>query len=129
MKKFNFLRQEIFEQTVPSAVKDIHLNLKNRQHAIDEYVYGPANPSDPGDYWNKLGDIWGIKAEQAKKMQCKNCAAFNVTPSMRKAIANNISDNGMDVVAAANLGYCELFHFKCAGDRSCTAWLTGGPLT
>jgi hypothetical protein len=34
-----------------------------------------------------------------------------------------------DVIAAANLGYCELFHFKCAGDRTCDAWLVGGPIT
>jgi len=30
---------------------------------------------------------------------------------------------------AANLGYCQLFHFKCAGDRTCDAWLMGGPIT
>ena len=128
MKKFVYLRQEILEQVTPPAVKDIHVNLKNRQHAIDEYMYGPANPGAPGDYWDKLGDIWGINAEQASTMKCENCAAFNVKPHMRKAIANNISDSGEEVVDAANLGYCELFHFKCAGARSCSAWLTGGPL-
>ena len=32
------------------------------------------------------------------------------------------------VTATANLGYCQLFHFKCAGDRTCDAWLVGGPL-
>jgi hypothetical protein len=32
------------------------------------------------------------------------------------------------VTEAANLGYCQLFHFKCAGDRTCDAWLTGGPI-
>jgi len=128
MKKFFMLRQELAEATVPEAVRDIHVNLDNRQHAIDEYQYGPANPAEPGDYWKELGKIWGIDADQASTMRCSNCAAFNVTPAMRKAIADNISDNGMDVVDLANLGYCELFHFKCAGDRSCSAWLTNGPL-
>ena len=33
------------------------------------------------------------------------------------------------VVDAAGLGYCELFEFKCAADRTCDAWLTGGPIT
>lgn len=124
MKSFKHIREE----AVPPAVKDIHLNLKNRQHAIEEYMYGPANPQEPGDYWIKIGKIWGITAEQASTMRCDNCAAFNETSFMRKAIANNISDNGEAVVEAADLGYCELFHFKCAGDRSCSAWLTGGPL-
>jgi hypothetical protein len=38
-------------------------------------------------------------------------------------------DSSMDVIKASNLGYCELFHFKCAGDRTCDAWLVGGPIT
>jgi hypothetical protein len=44
-------------------------------------------------------------------------------------------DEGMDVdlegavQEAANLGYCELFHFKCAAARTCDAWLVGGPIT
>jgi len=33
------------------------------------------------------------------------------------------------VSEAANLGYCQLFHFKCAGSRTCDAWLVGGPVT
>ena len=28
----------------PIATHDIDINLKNRQKAIDEYHYGPANP-------------------------------------------------------------------------------------
>ena len=34
----------------------------------------------------------------------------------------------VQVIAKANLGYCELFHFKCAGNRTCDAWLAGGPI-
>ena len=34
----------------PIATQDVHENLENRQHAIDEYHYGPANPSKPGKY-------------------------------------------------------------------------------
>jgi hypothetical protein len=26
------------------------------------------------------------------------------------------------------LGYCELFEFKCAADRTCSAWLVGGSI-
>ena len=33
------------------------------------------------------------------------------------------------IIETANLGYCELFDFKCAGDRTCDAWITGGPIT
>jgi hypothetical protein len=34
-----------------------------------------------------------------------------------------------DVVDTAKLGFCELFDFKCAADRTCSAWLVGGPIT
>jgi hypothetical protein len=33
------------------------------------------------------------------------------------------------IVDAADLGYCELFEFKCAADRTCRSWLYGGPIT
>jgi hypothetical protein len=29
----------------------------------------------------------------------------------------------------ADLGFCELFDFKCAATRTCNAWLIGGPIT
>ena len=38
-------------------------------------------------------------------------------------------DLEMAVQDAADLGYCELFHFKCAAARTCDAWLVGGPIT
>jgi hypothetical protein len=45
----------------------------------------------------------------------------------------NNDDESVDLEAmvqdAANLGYCELFHFKCAASRTCDAWLVGGPIT
>ena len=35
----------------------------------------------------------------------------------------------MDVVDAGELGYCEVFDFKCAAKRTCSAWIVGGPVT
>jgi hypothetical protein len=55
---------------------------------------------------------------------------------MMKCIVDGIqgeeSDNetyAPEVVDSAKLGYCELFEFKCAADRTCSAWLVGGPIT
>ena len=39
------------------------------------------------------------------------------------------NDIAEDIVVKANLGYCELFDFKCAGTRTCDAWITNGPIT
>ena len=116
------------KRAIPESITDIEINLKNRQHAIDEYLYGPMNPDAPGDYWQRLGDVWGVDAEDAETTKCGNCAAFNRKPEILDAIAEGISDEGDAVVDAAYLGYCELFEFKCAAARSCSAWLTGGPL-
>jgi len=38
-------------------------------------------------------------------------------------------ENSWDVIAAGDLGYCEVFDFKCASSRTCDAWITGGPVT
>jgi hypothetical protein len=117
------------KRAIPESITDIHINLENRQHAIDEYLYGPMNPDAPGDYWQRLADVWKVDAEEAASTRCGNCAAFNQKPEILEAIADSISDEGDAVLDAADLGYCELFEFKCAAARSCSAWLTGGPLT
>jgi hypothetical protein len=117
----------------PIATQDIHVNLDNRQHAIDEYMYGPLDPSQPNpEYWGEIADMWGVSVAQAKTARCGNCAAFNVTFKMKQCMADGIGNepgsDAMDVVDAGNLGYCVLFKFKCAGDRTCGAWVTGGPI-
>ena len=122
----------------PDATADIQINLKNRNKAIKEYGYGPLNPeSESRAFWDKKAELWETTVREAKKARCGNCAAFIQTPEMIICIEKGIHDYkeeidhenyAPEVVAAANLGYCELFHFKCAGDRVCDAWLVGGPI-
>jgi len=130
MKTFFLLREE---QACPVATMDVHVNVKNRQHAIDEYHYGPANPHEPGDHWQKLADIWGIDVDNAKTMKCENCAAFDISDKMRACIEKGIegsekNSHAMATIEKADLGYCNLLHFKCAGSRTCALWLTNGPI-
>ena len=118
----------------PIATHDIDVNLKNRQKAIDEYHYGPANPDQAEDYWTKSAKIFNVSTATAKTMLCGNCAAFDVSDSMRACISTGIKGDeaGVDANASINLadlGYCNFLHFKCAGARSCKAWVTGGPVT
>ena len=131
MKTFFAARQALLEEACPIATKDLEINIKNRQHAIDEYVYGPANPKEPGDFWGRIGKVWGISDKEASTMRCGNCAAFNVSDRIKNCISTNIGDgkeDGEAVLDLAELGYCELLHFKCAGSRTCSAWLVNGPL-
>ena len=118
----------------PIATHDIDVNLKNRQIAIDKHHYGPANPEEPGDYWKDSAKQWSIDEKTAKTMTCGNCAAFNVTAAVKGCIEQGLALGGStgdewDTVAAGQLGYCEAFDFKCAADRTCDAWVVGGPIT
>ena len=36
--------------------------------------------------------------------------------------------DGMASIHKADLGYCNFHHFKCAGTRSCSSWITGGAI-
>jgi hypothetical protein len=122
------------EMKCPEATRDITINLKNRQACVDKANYGPANPSlENTEFWQKKAGLFKTSIEEAKTMRCSNCAAFIVKQEMMRCIEKGVCEEDMDkaakIVSLANLGYCELFDFKCAGDRTCDAWLTGGPLT
>ena len=120
----------------PKVCSDIQLNLKNRDWAFKNVGYGPANPDSPEDFWQIRAKEWATSEKNAQTMKCGNCSAFIQTPEMMKCIVDGIqgeeSDNetyANEVVASAELGYCELFEFKCAADRTCSAWLVGGPIS
>jgi hypothetical protein len=116
----------------PSATLDVAENLKNRQKCIDVAMYGPPNPRLPSDaYWKRIAGVWGISPAEAKTMRCGNCGAFDIKPKTLECIRTGIGRDGIDpqdTVVAAELGYCRMFRFKCAASRTCSAWVTGGPI-
>jgi hypothetical protein len=118
----------------PVATQNIDTNLEHRQKAIDHYYYGPANPLKPGAYWQQAAKRWKVNESTARSMTCGNCAAFDASDSMRKCIAQGIEGDEKNIDAAAtinlsDLGYCNFLHFKCAGSRTCSAWVVNGPIT
>lgn len=46
-----------------------------------------------------------------------------------KKMAEGLGPAGEKIQELSNLGFCELFEFKCAGDRTCNKWLVNGPIT
>ncbi len=114
----------------PLPTQDVTLNLKNRAKAITAAAYGPENPDLPNTaYWKRMADEWDVRISDAKQSRCGNCAAFNVQDEIKECIAKGI---GMEAdpwgtIELADLGYCEIFDFKCAANRSCRAWIVGGP--
>jgi hypothetical protein len=127
----------------PVATVDVALNTKNRDIAIKERGYGPMNPGEPNrKFWGGIAELWGISVAEAKTSRCGNCAAFIQTPKMLACIENHLgldddytkdgardmAENRSRTLKSADLGYCQLFAFKCAADRVCRAWLFGGPV-
>ena len=120
------------EKACPVATHDVAVNLKNRQTAIEVADYGPLNPAEPNDeYWAHLATYFDTTPEEARTTRCGNCAAFDVTSGMKACIAEGIegdTQDPYDVIDAGELGYCRVFKFKCASARTCSAWITGGPI-
>ena len=121
----------------PIATQDVRINLKNRNHAFKEYGYGPPNPDEPNDvFWLKKAKMYNAPTEAIKGMRCGNCAAFIQTPKMMQCIIGGLEKDenkgelsyDEEFVAAADLGYCDLFQFTCAAARTCDAWKSGGSI-
>ena len=114
-------------ESCPAATQDITVNLKNRAKAINSADYGPENPDLPNTaFWKAKADQWEVSVEDAKQSRCGNCAAFNQDEEMLACIAKGIGSEGdaEEVIDEADLGYCEIFDFKCAASRTCDAWVT-----
>ena len=132
MKKLKEITQNISEGMEAKhyeAIDDIHVNLENRNHAINEYGYGPLNPKDNNkEFWNEKAELWKTSIDKAQKSICSNCAAFNQSKDIKNRISNGLGPAGKKITELADLGFCEMFHFKCAGARTCDAWLMNGPI-
>ena len=114
-----------------AALTDLDLNTKNRNETIKEYAYGPANPDadkEAEEFWQQKADLWGTSTDMVKTMRCSNCNAFDQKPETMKIMVGALGPEGEKIVKGSNLGFCEFFEFKCAGNRVCDAWVGGGPL-
>jgi hypothetical protein len=127
-----FNREE--KDVCPIATSDVAVNLENRQTAIEVADYGPLNPALPNDdYWEHMSEYFDVTPDEARSTVCGNCAAFNMTSHIQDCIADGITEDSgepdpFDVVDAGDLGYCQIFKFKCASARTCSAWISGGPI-
>ena len=122
----------------PVATQDISVNLKNRNRAFKEFGYGAPDPNLPNHaFWLKKAKMYNATVDDVKQMRCGNCAAFIQTPKMMQCIKDGLEkgkslENELDYdqqfIDAADLGFCELFHFTCAALRTCDAWKSGGSI-
>jgi hypothetical protein len=113
------------------SITDLDLNTLNRNQTIKEYSYGPLNPDDEKGsepFWEDKAELWNTTVDAAKESRCSNCGAFDQKKSTLSKIEKAIGSDGKTVVKNGNLGFCEFFWFKCAGARTCDAWVGGGPI-
>ena len=98
------------------------LNTKNRDAAVKNpnIKYGPLNLADE-EYWEEYAKRWNTTAEVAKKSNCSNCIAFDISPRMDKCMPLTTDEDG-------RLGYCWMHDFKCHSARTCYTWAKGGPI-
>mgnify|MGYP003122309176 FL=1 len=111
------------EMACPRATQDLELNTKNRDSAVkaEHIQYGPLNLNDE-EYWERYAKRWNTTADVAKKSNCSNCVAFDISPRMEECMPLELDDDG-------RLGYCWMHHFKCHSARTCYTWAKGGPIT
>lgn len=116
------------KQKCPIATQDLETNTRNRNSAIEsDYIrYGPMNLSDE-QYYLDLAAFWKTSVAVAKKSNCANCVAFDISPSMLKCMPGPVSEPIKD--EEGYLGYCWMHHFKCHSARTCRTWAAGGPIT
>ena len=107
----------------PRATQELELNTKNRDSAVkaEHIQYGPLNLDDE-EYWERYAARWNTTADVAKKSNCSNCVAFDISPRMEECMPLELDDDG-------RLGYCWMHHFKCHSARTCYTWAKGGPIT
>jgi hypothetical protein len=109
--QINLLMTKLAEkkEDCPEPTQDIKLNLKNRQKAINEYGYGPADPSQSNEkFWLKKMKMWKVdELSEVKNMLCGNCAAFDITTKTLSCIEKGIGEEATETINAGKLGYCK----------------------
>ncbi len=137
---YDFLTGSPSKDECPAATQSVALNTKNREACIQQYSYGPPNPSKPSKwYWVDYAKKWlkgrnptPEQVEEFKDMRCWNCAAFDISPRMQKCLPPVDESDNYDLqglTPSTVFGYCWMHHFKCRSERTCYTWAGGGPIT
>jgi len=99
-------------------------NKKNTQTVIDDWLFGPENPSNEPTankvYWVALGKAMQVDEREARRRRCSNCSKYD-NSTLMQAKMERIPRNDWDTDAGYR-GYCHKFDFICHDMRSCQAW-------
>jgi len=62
------------------------------------------------------------------KMEGEDAAIDTSSTDIETDDTEVAAQDAWDTIEAGKLGYCTMHKFKCAGSRTCNAWITGGPV-
>lgn len=99
-------------------------NQINMQNAVENWNLGPevasSDPAANPEFWAKMADVWSVNEAEARRQLCANCAYFNNTPEMLRAM-EDIPQTAFDADGGGR-GWCEKLDFICHNLRVCQAW-------
>lgn len=99
-------------------------NKKNTQVAIDDWMLGPAKPTNERGankpYWMALAKAMQVDEAEARRRRCSNCEYYD-NSVMTQVKMDRIPWNEWDVDAGFR-GYCNKLDFICHDLRACQAW-------
>jgi hypothetical protein len=99
-------------------------NKKNTQIAIDDWMLGPADPSNEPTankpFWIAVGTAMQVDEKESRRRRCSNCEYYD-NSTMTQASMERIPRNEWDTDAGFR-GYCTKLAFICHDLRVCQAW-------
>ena len=73
----------------PVATQDPELNAANQARTVEQFGYGPHDPSHaPPGWWEDKARRWGLPLLLAPLRRCGNCSAFDVSVSSSASLTN-----------------------------------------
>jgi hypothetical protein len=81
---------------------------------------GAKDPANPGDFWVKLVEFWGLPEEMTANRYCANCEYFDNSTKALKAM-KVVPENEFDRNGGGR-GFCHKYEFICHNLRVCESW-------
>ena len=126
-----------FLQTLKSKIKDSKV-IKDVEsiislQVIDPYASISSVVSQLRNYFEdntNLSQLFNqlINTSQLKLAEGDEVVDTETAPEPETDDTEGAEKDAWETIEAGKLGYCTFLKFKCAGSRTCDAWVVGGPI-
>ena len=132
LKKLNSFLQTLKSKIKDSKViKDVESIISNQ--VIDPYASISSAVSQLRNYFEdntNLSQLFNqlINTSQLKLAEGDEVVDTETAPEPETDDTEGAEKDAWETIEAGKLGYCTFLKFKCAGSRTCDAWVVGGPI-